>query len=209
MAGDTRDGSSPSQSTPPLPPPGATSPPPHITSSSPKIYEVFNAPSSPPPSAPSQSGPISANALPEGSGQNTAGANQEAPTLATAIKTVRIQDFKQVHMYPCVRESLLMGIGGAFGVGGVRALWGAPIPKAANWAVGTFVFASFANYEFCLYRRRLERQHMKRAVEIIDRKKAEKEAAAKVKREERRRAKEEADRRAEEEARRKSWWKVW
>lgn len=124
MAGDTRDGSSPSQSTPPLPPPGATSPPPHITSSSPKIYEVFNAPSSPPPSAPSQSGPISANALPEGSGQNTAGANQEAPTLATAIKTVRIQDFKQVHMYPCVRESLLMGIGGAFGVGGVRALWG-------------------------------------------------------------------------------------
>lgn len=84
----------------------------------------------------------------------------------------------------------------------------APIPKAANWAVGTFVFASFANYEFCLYRRRLERQHMKRAVEIIDRKKAEKEAAAKLKREERRRAKEEADRRAEEE-RRRSWWKVW
>jgi hypothetical protein len=27
-------------------------------------------------------------------------------------------------MYPCVRESLLMGIGGGFGVGGVRALWG-------------------------------------------------------------------------------------
>lgn len=27
-------------------------------------------------------------------------------------------------MYPCVRESLLMGIGGAFGIGGVRALWG-------------------------------------------------------------------------------------
>merc|ERR1711939_503015 len=115
MAGDTRDGLSPSQSTPPLPPPGATSPPPHITSSSPKIYEVFNAPSSSSPSAPSQSGPISANALPEGSGQNTAGANQETPTLATAIKTVRIQDFKQVHMYPCVRESLLMGIGGALG----------------------------------------------------------------------------------------------
>jgi hypothetical protein len=27
-------------------------------------------------------------------------------------------------MYPCVRESLLMGIGGGFGMGGVRALWG-------------------------------------------------------------------------------------
>ncbi|KAH7370120.1 hypothetical protein BKA65DRAFT_487709 [Rhexocercosporidium sp. MPI-PUGE-AT-0058] len=196
MAGDTRDSSSPTPSPPRGPPPGATSPPEHISSSSPKVYEVFNAP------------PASANALPEGSGQNTAGGQKEAPTLASAIKTVRVQDFKQVHMYPCVRESLLMGIGGAFGVGGVRALWGAPIPKAANWAVGTFVFASFANYEFCLYRRRLERQHMKRAVEIIDRKKAEKEAAAKIKREERRRAKEETDKRAEEE-RRKSWWKVW
>jgi cytochrome c oxidase assembly protein subunit 20 len=72
--------------------------------------------------------------------------------------------------------------------------------------VGTFVFASFANYEFCLYRRRLEKAHMKRAVEIIDRKKAEKEAAAQAKREERRRLKEEADRTAEEA---KKSWKFW
>jgi cytochrome c oxidase assembly protein subunit 20 len=85
----------------------------------------------------------------------------------------------------------------------------APIPKAANWAVGTFAFASLANYEFCLYRRRLERQHMKRAVEIIDRKKVEKEAEARKKREERRAAKEEEDRRAEEEAKNKGRWKFW
>ena len=84
----------------------------------------------------------------------------------------------------------------------------APIPKAANWAVGTFVFASFANYEFCLYRRRLEKAHMKRAVEIIDRKKAEKEAAAKAKRDERRRLKEEADKKAEEATKNKGW-KFW
>jgi cytochrome c oxidase assembly protein subunit 20 len=73
--------------------------------------------------------------------------------------------------------------------------------------VGTFVFASFANYEFCLYRRRLEKAHMKRAVEIMDRKKAEKEAAAQTKREERRRLKEEADRKAEEA--KKQSWKFW
>jgi len=60
----------------------------------------------------------------------------------------------------------------------------APIPKSANWAVGTFVFASFANYEFCLYRRRLQKTYMKRAVELIDRKKAEKEAEASAKVEE-------------------------
>lgn len=48
---------------------------------------------------------------------------------------------------------------------------------------------------------------MKRAVEIIDFKKAEKEAKIKSAVEERRKAKEEADRKAEE-ARRKSW-KFW
>ena len=139
-------------------------------------------------------------------------------------------------MYPCVRESLLMGIGGGFGVGGVRALLGgtslpvpsyfcfwlvlrgivvnnilvaAPIPKAANWAVGTFAFAALANYEFCLYKRRIERQHMKRAVEIIDRKKVQKEAEVRKKREERRAAKEAEDRKAEEAAKKKGSWKLW
>ena len=48
---------------------------------------------------------------------------------------------------------------------------------------------------------------MKRAVEIIDRKKTEKEAAAQEKRIARRQAKEEADRLAEE-AKKKSW-KFW
>jgi cytochrome c oxidase assembly protein subunit 20 len=81
----------------------------------------------------------------------------------------------------------------------------APIPKAANWAVGAFVFAALANYEFCQYKRMLERSHMKRAVEIIDRKKAEKEAEAKAKRDERRRLKE-ADKRPEV---KKSSWKFW
>ena len=108
MAGDTRDQSHPPRG----PPPGETTPPPHIADGTPKVYEVFNAP------------PKSANALPEGSGQNTAGAHQKAPTLGDVLETVHVQDFKQVHMYPCVRESLLMGIGGGFGVGGVRALWG-------------------------------------------------------------------------------------
>jgi hypothetical protein len=32
-------------------------------------------------------------------------------------------------MYPCVRESLLMGIGGGFGMGGVRALFGGMFPS--------------------------------------------------------------------------------
>jgi cytochrome c oxidase assembly protein subunit 20 len=74
--------------------------------------------------------------------------------------------------------------------------------------VGTFIFAALGNYEFCLYKRKLEKAHMKRAVEIIDRKKAEKEAAAKAKRDERRRLKEEEDKRIEEAMKKKSW-KFW
>jgi len=110
MAGDTRDSNS-ANPAPRGPPPGSTEIPEHVKTPN-KIYEVFHSP------------PPSANALPEGSGQNTAGSRQPEPGIAEAIKTVRLEDFKQVHMYPCVRESLLMGIGGGFGVGGVRALWG-------------------------------------------------------------------------------------
>jgi len=110
MAGDTRDSAPTPGGTPPSPPSGAAAPPEHVKK--PQIYELFNPP------------PPSVNALPDGSGQNTAGSRQEAPTLTAAVKTVRWQDFKQVHMYPCVRESLLLGIAGGFSVGGVRALLG-------------------------------------------------------------------------------------
>lgn len=68
----------------------------------------------------------SVNLLPEGSGQNTAGAigRHEVPGLADAIKTVRWQDFQQVHKYPCAKDSLLTGIASAFGIGGLRAVFG-------------------------------------------------------------------------------------
>jgi cytochrome c oxidase assembly protein subunit 20 len=108
MAGDTRDSN---QSTPRGPPPGAVEPPDHVKTPN-KIYEVFHSP------------PQSANALPEGSGQNTAGGRERPPAITDAVKTIKLEDFKKVHMYPCVRESLLMGIGGGFGIGGIRALWG-------------------------------------------------------------------------------------
>jgi cytochrome c oxidase assembly protein subunit 20 len=72
--------------------------------------------------------------------------------------------------------------------------------------VGSFVLFSIANYEFCSYKRHLEKTYMKRAVEIMDRKKAEKEEAAKLQKEERQRAKEEADRKEEE---KKKGWKFW
>lgn len=50
---------------------------------------------------------------------------------------------------------------------------------------------------------------MKRAVEIIDRKKTEKQAKVKAAREERRRLKEEEDNRKEAEMKAKPSWKFW
>lgn len=84
----------------------------------------------------------------------------------------------------------------------------APLIKSCNWAVGATIFGAVASYEFCYYRRRLEKQYMKRAVEIIDSKKAQKEKELERKRKERREAKERLER-EEEEKKRKSWWKVW
>jgi cytochrome c oxidase assembly protein subunit 20 len=106
MAEDTRDSNQPPIRSPP---PNATISADYVQNA--KTYETFNA-------------PPSANALPEGSGLNTAGAHVENPTLAQAIKTVRLEDFKQVYMYPCARESLLNGIGGGFALGGVRLMFG-------------------------------------------------------------------------------------
>jgi len=78
----------------------------------PTKYETFTGP------------PPSANALPAGSGQNTAGSKAEPLSLKDAVRTVRWQDFAQVHMYPCVRESFLLGIAGAFGAGSFKAIFG-------------------------------------------------------------------------------------
>jgi cytochrome c oxidase assembly protein subunit 20 len=107
----------------------STSFPPHITSppisgtkntmagdtrDSSSKYETFTSP------------PPSANSLPPGSGQNTAGSHLAPPKITDAIKTVRLEDFKQVHMYPCARDAFIFGIGSGFGIGGLRfALGGA------------------------------------------------------------------------------------
>lgn len=73
------------------------------------------------------------------------------------------------------------------------------------------MFTSFASYEFCKQKRRLEREGMARAVEIMDRKREDKKNKRQEIIEARRKAKEEADRLEEEQmkASQKSWWKFW
>ncbi|KAI9840117.1 MAG: hypothetical protein M1838_004212 [Thelocarpon superellum] len=150
MAGDVRD-----------PPSSGSSTSSTTLTQDQKRYETFAAPSK------------SANALPGGT-ENTAGGRQEDLSLSTVAKTIKLEDFKRVHRQPCVRDALLLGISGGFGLGGIRAVLGAPIPTASNWAAGTFIGLSFVVYEFCQYRRHRELEGVRRAVEIIDGKNAEK-----------------------------------
>ena len=68
----------------------------------------------------------------------------------------------------------------------------ATIMSSCNWAVGTFCCASFAMYEYCQRKRALEKQGMKRAVEVMERKQTEKKAQAAAARLARERSKEQS-----------------
>ncbi|KAK7729019.1 hypothetical protein SLS57_002251 [Botryosphaeria dothidea] len=151
------------------------------------------------------------NIMPGGTQHTAGGENMEGVRLSEGFKTIQPKDFFEIHKYPCVREALLTSIGTGFGTGGLMAIWGKSIAKSSNWAAGVFMFTSFASYEFCKQKRRLEREGMARAVEIMDRKREDKKNKRQEIIEARRKAKEEADRLEEEQmkASQKSWWKFW
>lgn len=88
MADDTRDTK---QSHPAGPPPGATEPPEHVRQ--PKVYEIFEA-------------PASANALPAGYGQNTAGGEAAEAEFGGGSKNGQSGGFQERAYVPvCARES--------------------------------------------------------------------------------------------------------
>ncbi|KAI9756431.1 MAG: hypothetical protein M4579_003853 [Chaenotheca gracillima] len=151
--------------------------------------------------------PPNANVLPGGTA-NTAGGYKGEASFGQVINSVKLDDFKGVHKQPCVRDSLLTGIASGAGMMGIRVMLSAPVPKASNWAVGTFCISSFVAYEFCQFKRQREVEGMKRAVEIIDRKKIEREEQTRQAEAATKKAKEEEDRRAAQEAAKRSW-KFW
>jgi cytochrome c oxidase assembly protein subunit 20 len=55
---------------------------------------------------------------------NTAGGKSKDITLTDVIKSMSLQDFSSFHKAPCARDSLLLGLGAGFGVGGVRGILG-------------------------------------------------------------------------------------
>jgi len=86
-----------------------------------RTYETFNAPIA----------PENVNALP-GGGLNTAGGRPKDAGLLEAMKSVRLQELKEVHKKPCVRDALLTGIGAGFGIGGIRVIMGGKCCRSPN-----------------------------------------------------------------------------
>ncbi|KAF2768592.1 hypothetical protein EJ03DRAFT_343917 [Teratosphaeria nubilosa] len=151
-----------------------------------------------------------------GGTEHTAGGKAPEVTFANAFP--KWEDFSEFHKRPCVRDSLLYGIGAGAGLGGTRLIWRSTISSACNWAVVSFMGISVASYQYCLYKRQAEKEGMMRAVEILNAKEMEKKAreARKEKlRREKRLAKEQeqdahfAALREAKDGDGKPWWKVW
>ena len=149
------------------------------TSPSDKSYENFNI----------SAAKESINGLPWSPPVDAEG-NTNSPTLSQALMAIKMEDFKSIHKKPCVREALLAGIGIGFGAGGIRFSLGgrsfvsntfisltfsAPTFKACSWAVATFCLGSWVTFEYCQRKRRLEKLALKRVVDVMDRKKTEKQ----------------------------------
>ncbi|KAL4921855.1 hypothetical protein BDW62DRAFT_197558 [Aspergillus aurantiobrunneus] len=148
-----------------------------------KLWEAFGSPEEP------------VNMLPTASGKK---ANDVS--VAEAMKSLSLNNATSFYKAPCARDSLLLGIGAGFGVGGVRGVLGGmrSIWSACNWAVGVFAITSLAAHEFCQRRRIQELDGMKQAVELMTQLKHKKQ------REKEQKAAE-AARLAEEERKGRSW----
>ncbi|GAQ04501.1 hypothetical protein ALT_1822 [Aspergillus lentulus] len=153
-----------------------------------KLWEAFGNPEE------------SANVL-SSTGYNGVKKDANDVSVTEAVKSMSLKEVTSFYKAPCARDSLLLGIGAGFGIGGLRGVLGGlrSIWTACNWAVGAFAITSLAAHEFCQRRRVQELDGMKQAVELM------KELKLKKQREKEKQMAEEAARLAEEEKKRKSW----
>ncbi|KAI9884279.1 MAG: DNA polymerase epsilon catalytic subunit [Watsoniomyces obsoletus] len=144
---------------------GPLEPPQSTTSTTPSVSEerqngVYQSPFGPPSPSASDSAigePSNVNEVPK-----------PPMSVGEIFRSITWDEVKNFHKQVCVRDSLLAGILGGFVIGGGRAILGAPIPKAANWAVGAFACASLGAHEFCMYRRRREIEGMQLALKVME-----------------------------------------
>lgn len=71
---------------------------------------------------PSYKPPENANMMPGGT-ENTAGGKTKDVSFLDGIKSIKADDWTNLHRKPCVRDSLLTGIGAGVATGSMRAIW--------------------------------------------------------------------------------------
>ncbi|KAK4225449.1 hypothetical protein QBC38DRAFT_483045 [Podospora fimiseda] len=134
--------------------------------------------------------------------------SEETNPLLTAASTITPSDFLTFHQTPCARTGLLTGIGIGSGVGILRYILGLPIPRAANWAVGSGVLASIGQYEYCQFRRRQEKEKVKRVVEVYGKVQAEQRAKEAKEAQQKAELEQQRLKEAAESTKTSGWWRL-
>ncbi|KAI8992050.1 hypothetical protein BDF20DRAFT_847953 [Mycotypha africana] len=90
------------------------------------------------------------------------------PGYIDALKTVKLDDFKEINKIPCARNSLLYGIVGGVTMGAIRFALKRSVPTSANWAVGSFCGISVVTFEACNMDRKRKLEKLKLIVKATD-----------------------------------------
>ncbi|KAI8366014.1 uncharacterized protein BYT42DRAFT_150499 [Radiomyces spectabilis] len=94
--------------------------------------------------------------------------SSEEPTVVNALKTVKLEDFKDVPKIPCARNAFLYGMGAGVSVGAVRFLAKRSIPTAANWAVAAFCGVAAVSFEMCQMERKQKLEKLRMIIKATD-----------------------------------------
>ncbi|KAK0384495.1 hypothetical protein NLU13_8581 [Sarocladium strictum] len=104
--------------------------------------------------------------------------NPEPPKISDAVASINKDSFWSLPQKPCVRQSLMTGIGAGAAIIGVAMVARGRLRKAINTGVYSGVGITWASYEYCQYQKRQEAANMKRAVEVVREAREKKEAEA-------------------------------
>ncbi|KAH8174932.1 hypothetical protein LIA77_06351 [Sarocladium implicatum] len=110
--------------------------------------------------------------------------NPQPPKISDAVSTINTDSFWTLPQKPCVRQSLLTGIGAGAAIVGLTVVVRGGLRKALNVGVFSGITITGGSYENCRYQKRMEAANMKRAVDVVReaklQKEAQEEAAAKT-----------------------------
>ncbi|KAF1973595.1 hypothetical protein BU23DRAFT_133400 [Bimuria novae-zelandiae CBS 107.79] len=147
-----------------------------------------------------------ANIIPGGTAHTAGGERvDDGVSYVDVVRNLPADYYLHFYQRPCVRDSQLTAISSGFAGYMVGAILRRPVITSSNYAVAAWCVTGCVHYQVCQYYRRKEKDGMKQAQELMEKKRATIEA----RKEARRRAHEEQEKQEEarriEEQRKKSW----